>query len=188
MEPIQLDFPTEFYTDRLHIRYPVPGDGKAVHQSIEASLVELKPYMLFAHMNQTETEVEANIRESNAAFLKREDLRLLLFHKQTGEFIGSSGLHRIDWKVRKFEIGYWIDSRYSGQGYMTEAVKGMVEFAIRELHAKRIEIRCNAENWQSRKVAERCFFQLEAILKNDRRSIDKRKLIDTCVYARTDIQ
>ena len=105
MEPIQLDFPTEFYTDRLHIRYPVPGDGKAVHQSIEASLVELKPYMLFAHMNQTETEVEANIRESNAAFLKREDLRLLLFHKQTGDFIGSSGLHRIDWKVRKFEIG-----------------------------------------------------------------------------------
>ena len=185
MQPILLDFPNEFYTDRLHIRYPLPGDGKAVYQSIDASLSELKPYMPFAHIDQSEADVEANIRESHAAFLKREDLRLLLFHKQSGMFIGSSGLHRIDWKVRKFEIGYWIDSNYSGVGYMTEAVQGIVKFAIQELRAKRIEIRCNAENWKSRKVAERCFFQLEAILKNNSQSVDKSKLIDTYVYAIT---
>ena len=181
MQPILLDFPNQFYTDRLHIRYPLPGDGKAVHQSIESSLSELKP----AHNDQSEADVEANIRESYAAFLKREDLRLLLFHKQSGVFIGSSGLHRIDWNVRKFEIGYWIDSNYSGEGYMTEAVQGIVKFAIRELRAKRIEIRCNAENWKSRKVAERCFFQLEAILKNNSQSVDRSKLIDTYVYAIT---
>jgi ribosomal-protein-serine acetyltransferase len=185
MQPILLDFPNEFYTDRLHIRYPLPGDGKAVHQSIESSLSELKPYMPFAHIDQSEADVEANIRESHAAFLKREDLRLLLFHKQSGVFIGSSGLHRIDWNVRKFEIGYWIDSNFSGEGYMSEAVQGIVEFAIRELSAKRIEIRCNAENWQSRKVAEGCYFQLEAILKNNSKSVDRSKLNDTCVYAIT---
>ena len=60
-------------------------------------------------------------------------------------------------------MGYLIDSNYSGKGYMIEAEKGMIDFAIQELHAKRIEIRCNAENGQSRRVAERCFFQLEAI-------------------------
>nr|WP_278250316.1 GNAT family N-acetyltransferase [Bacillus sp. Cs-700] len=109
----------------------------------------------------------------------------MLFHKQSGMFIGSSGLHRFDWNVRKFEIGYWIDSNYSGEGYMTEAVQGIVKFAIQELRAKRIEIRCNAENWKSRKVAERCFFQLEAILKNNSQSVDKSKLIDTYVYAIT---
>ena len=185
MKPIRFDFPNEFYTDRLHIRYPFPGDGKAVYQSIVASLSELKPYMPFAHIDQSEDNVEANIRESHAAFLNREDLRLLIFHKQSGVFIGSSGLHRIDWAIRKFEIGYWIDSEYSGQGYMTEAVEGIVAFAIRELRAKRIEIRCNVENWQSRKVAERCFFKLEAILKNNCYSVDKSKLIDTCIYART---
>ncbi|WP_369522738.1 GNAT family N-acetyltransferase [Pseudalkalibacillus hwajinpoensis] len=37
---------------------------------------------------------------------------------------------------------------------MIEADKGMVDFAIQELHTKRIEIRCNAENGQSRRVAE----------------------------------
>ncbi|WP_369522737.1 hypothetical protein [Pseudalkalibacillus hwajinpoensis] len=72
------------------------GDGKAVYPFIEASLVQRKPHMLLTHTNQTETEVEANIRESNAAFLKRYDLRLLFFHKLTGDYIGSSGLHRID--------------------------------------------------------------------------------------------
>ena len=185
MQPILLDFPNEFYTDRLHIRNPLPGDGKAVHQSIEASLNELKPYMPFAHSDQSEADVEANIRESHAAFLKREDLRLLIFHKQSGVFIGSTGLHRIDWNVRKFEIGYWIDSNYTGKGYMTEAVNGIVSFAFQELEARRLEIRCNADNSQSRKVAERCFFQLEAILRNDGQSVDDSKLINTCVYAIT---
>ena len=185
MEPILLDIPNKFSTDRLHIRSPLPGDGVKVHQSIDASLEELKPWMPFAHIDQTEEDVEANIRESHVAFLKREDLRLLLFHKQTGDFIGSSGLHRIDWNVRKFEIGYWIDSRYAGQGYMSEAVQGIVDYAFSELNARRLEIRCNATNWRSRRIAEKQSFQLEAILRNDHVSIDGSKLTDTCVYALT---
>ncbi|WP_283154034.1 GNAT family N-acetyltransferase [Guptibacillus hwajinpoensis] len=185
MEPILLDIPNKFSTDRLHIRFPLPGDGVSVHQSIDASLEELKPWMPFAHIDQTEEDVEANIRESHVAFLKREDLRLLLFHKQTGDFIGSSGLHRIDWNVRKFEIGYWIDSRYAGQGYMSEAVQGIVDYAFSELNARRLEIRCNATNWRSRRIAEKQSFQLEAILRNDHVSIDGSKLTDTCVYALT---
>ncbi len=185
MKPILFDIPSKFSTDRLHIRFPLPGDGVSVHQSIAASLEELKPWMPFAHIDQTEEDVEANIRESHVAFLKREDLRLLLFHKQTGDFIGSSGLHRIDWNVRKFEIGYWIDSRYAGQGYMSEAVQGIVDYAFSNLNARRLEIRCNATNRRSRRIAEKQLFQLEAILRNDHVSIDGSKLTDTCVYALT---
>ncbi|TKD69948.1 GNAT family N-acetyltransferase [Pseudalkalibacillus hwajinpoensis] len=184
MKPILIDFPCEFETERLHIRYPMPGDGKAVHQSIQASIEDLKNWMPFARSEQTLDDVEANIRESHVDFLKRTDLRLLLFHKASGEFIGSSGLHRIDWNVRKFEIGYWMDSRYSGHGYMSEAVKGILDFAFDQLKAKRVEIRCNTNNLRSRKVAERVNFDLEAILQNDGISIDGKELIDTCVYAK----
>ncbi len=184
MEPILIDFPYEFETNRLHIRYPLPGDGKVVHASIQASIEELKPWMSFARSEQTVDDVEVNIRESYEAFLKREDLRLLLFHKQTGEFIGSSGLHRIDWEVRKFEIGYWMDSRYTGQGYMTEAVKGICEFAFEHLHARRLEIRCNPRNIRSRKIAESSQFNLEGILKQEDKSFDGIEVEDTCVYAK----
>ncbi|WP_043930898.1 GNAT family N-acetyltransferase [Bacillus sp. EB01] len=186
MNPILLEFPSEFETDRLLIRLPKPGDGKAVYQAIQASLEELKPWMPWAHANQSEDDVEANIRESHTKFLMREDLRLLVFNKSTGELIASSGLHRINWEVPKFEIGYWIDSRFSGKGFMTEAAKGIANFAFNELGAKRVEIRCDSRNEKSRKIPERLGFQLEGILKND--SIDVvGNLSSTCIFAKTTI-
>src|SRR5699024_4396696 len=117
--PLLLEFPHEFYTKRLLIRIPLPGDGVAVHAAIEASREELKKWLPFAREYQTVEEVEANVREAHISFLKREDLRLHIFDRENGEFIGSSGLHRIDWFIPKFEIGYWIDQRESGKGYIT---------------------------------------------------------------------
>ncbi|WP_316570285.1 GNAT family N-acetyltransferase [Neobacillus sp. YIM B06451] len=183
MVPILKEFPCEFETERLLIRLPKPGDGKAVFDAIQASIQELKPWMPFAKIEQTEEDVEANIREAYAKFIKREDLRLLVFDKQSGVLIGSSGLHRIDWSVPKFEIGYWIDSRYSGKGYMTEAVQGIFDFAVSQLSAKRIEIRCDSRNVKSRAIPERLGFQLEGILRNDVLSVDG-DLRDTCVFAK----
>ncbi|WP_163102970.1 GNAT family N-acetyltransferase [Peribacillus alkalitolerans] len=184
MDPILFDFPTEFTTERLLIRMPKSGDGKVVYDAIVASLTELKPWMPFAHKDQSPEDVEANIREAHLNFLKREDLRLLVFLKETGEFIASSGLHRIDWSIPKFEIGYWIDSRYSGQGYMTEAVEGIMDFAFSELKARRIEIRMDTENHKSRAIPERLGFTLEGILRNNGVSVDSEKLTDTCIYAK----
>ncbi|MEH7472608.1 GNAT family N-acetyltransferase [Priestia megaterium] len=184
MNPLLLDFPSEFYTKRLFIRMPLPGDGKAVSQAINESIEELKPWMPFAQTEQTVEEAEINIRKSHTQFLEREDLRLLIFLKETGEFVGSSGLHRIDWNVPKFEIGYWINSRFSNKGYMTEAVEGIMNFALKELKAKRVEIRCDSNNAKSRAIPEKLGFRLEGILENDDVSVNGVDLRDTCIYAK----
>ncbi len=184
MNPVLKEFPEEFTTERLIIRMPRPGDGKVVYEAIKASINELKPWMPFAGYEQTEKDVELNIRSAHISFLKREDLRLLVFLKETGEFIASSGLHRINWAIPKFEIGYWIDTRFSGKGYMTEAVQGIVNFAFTELHANRLEIRCDTRNQKSRAIPERIGFVLEGVLRNDDLSPDTNELRDTCVYAK----
>jgi len=184
MKPILIDFPEEFYTDRLIIRKPMPGDGVAVYPAMQASMNELKQWMPWAHMEQTQEDLEANLREAHVRFLTREDLRLHIFHKETGAFIASSGLHRINWDIPKFEIGYWIDSRFSGNGYMTEAVQAIVNFAFNELKAKRVEFRCDTRNVRSRAIPERLGFTLEGVLKNDELSGDKKEVRDTCVYAK----
>lgn len=184
MKPILIDFPEEIFTKRLLIRKPMPGDGKAVYAAIKASLNELKPWMPWAHTNQTVEDVEGNIRDAHAKFLTREDLRLHIFHKVTGEFIGSSGLHRINWDIPKFEIGYWIDTRLSGKGYITEAAEGITDFAFKELNAKRVEIRCDSQNVRSRAIPEKLGYTLEGILKNDGISGEGTDLRDTCVYAK----
>ena len=184
MKPILLDFPNKFSTDRLLICMPMPGDGNVVYQAMQASLNELKEWMPWAHREQTEEDVEANMREAHAKFLTREDLRLHIFNRETGEFIGSSGLHRINWDIPKVEIGYWIDTRFSGKGYITEAAEAIAKFAITELKAKRVEIRCDSNNTKSRAIPERLGFTLEGILKNDQISANGKELRDTCVYAK----
>lgn len=185
MNPILFDFPTEIFTERLHIRMPLPGDGKVVFEAVQASIEELKPWLPFAKYEQTETNTETNIRESYAKFIKREDLRLLIFLKETNQFIGSSGLHNPNWKVPKFEIGYWMDTRFGGQGYMTEAVQGITEYAFHELKARRLEIRCDTLNHKSRAIPERLGFTLEGTLKNEDLSVSGNGLRDTFLFAKT---
>ncbi|GGA78035.1 GNAT family N-acetyltransferase [Ornithinibacillus halotolerans] len=183
MNPILIDFPSEFETERLVIRMPMPGDGEVVYESKQVSKKELLPWMAWAHRDGTLEEEEINIREAHINFLTRQDLRLLVFDKETGVLVANSGLHRIDWKSRKFEIGYWVDSRHSGKGYITEAVQGITNFAFHELQANRVEIRCDANNLKSRAVAERVGYDLEGILRKDSYDVYGKELRDTCLYA-----
>jgi RimJ/RimL family protein N-acetyltransferase len=184
MNPILLDFPSEFTTKRLLLRAPIFGDGKAVNSAIYSSINELRPWLPFAQQIPTVQDTETNIREAVAKFILREDLRFLIFDRFDGQFIGSTGLHRMNWNVRSFEIGYWIDSRFSGRGFMTEAVEGLIQFSIIELDAKRIEIRCDTNNDRSRKIPEKLGFTLEGTYHHDDLSADGKSLRDTFVFAK----
>ncbi|UAL50903.1 GNAT family N-acetyltransferase [Metabacillus dongyingensis] len=182
--PLLIDFPTEITTERLCIRAPRPGDGKEVNAAINESMNELKPWMPFAQKPPTLEETEANIRQSCAKFILREDLRLLIFNRKKGHFIGSTGFHRMDWDVPKVEIGYWISTKYAGKGYMTEAVEALTLFAVKEFGAKRVEIRCDPENIRSRRIPEKLGFILEGVLRQDDVSADGMSLRNTCVFSK----
>jgi RimJ/RimL family protein N-acetyltransferase len=164
--PILRDFPDSFETERLLIRSPMPGDGAEVYAAVTESLEELRPWMPWARNELTVDVEEENMRRARAAFLERSDLMLLLFLKGTNTLVGGSGLHRIDWSVPRFEIGYWCRTRLSGQGYATEAVRGIASFAVDTLGARRVEIRCDSLNRRSARVAERAGFRLEGELRN----------------------
>lgn len=94
---------------------------------------------------------------------------LHLRDKATDEFVGSSGLHRMDWSARSFEIGYWVRTSRSGEGLVAEAVRGIEQFAIVHLQANRLEIRCDARNVRSASVAKRLGYTQEGILRRIKR-------------------
>ncbi|MFS0690994.1 GNAT family N-acetyltransferase [Sporosarcina sp. 179-K 8C2 HS] len=178
------NFPTEFESERLIIRMPEVEDALDVWNAIRNSLSALKDWMPFAQKAPELHVTEDNLRQAIADFITRKDLRLHMFSKETGEFVGSTGLHRIDWTVPKFEIGYWLDTKFEGRGLMTEAVERLTRFAFEELNARRVEIRCDEENVRSRSVAERAGFELEGTLKCDSLSVDGKHLRNTCIYAK----
>ena len=165
--PILRDFPDGFETERLQIRSPMPGDGPELHAAVVESLDELTPWMPWPREHRTVQDSEASARQARVRFLERTELRMHLYLKGTRTLVGSSGLQRIDWRVPKFEIGYWCRTRFAGRGYTTEAVRGITAFAFDALGAKRVEIRCDPLNQASARVAERAGFRLEGELRND---------------------
>lgn len=178
------NIPESFESERLVIRAPRVEDATEVWEAINSSLPAFREWFPWAKSSLMPSETEENIRGAVAKFITREDLRLHLYSKKTGEFIGSSGLHGIDWAIPKFEIGYWLNTKFEGHGYMTEAVSRIAEFAIEELGARRVEIRCDEKNVKSRTVAERAGFVLEGTLKNESLSVDGKSLRNTCIYAK----
>lgn len=182
-EPILRDFPYGLETERLTIRGPLPGDATRLREAVVESQAELKPWMPWAVEIPTEEAYEARVREGQLKFLARDDLWMMLLLKGTDTIIGGSGLHRIDWNVPKFEIGYWVRTSFAGQGYITEAVNGITAFAFDTLGARRVEIRCDVKNARSAAVARRAGYELEGTFHNDARN-HFDQLRDTYIFAR----
>lgn len=171
-------------SERLIIRCPRPQEDAAMlNAAILSSVEELKPWMPFAHNLLNLEEQVQRLEKVCQAYLERRDFTMLLFSKETGEMVGSSGVHRFDWEVGKFEIGYWAVTAHTGKGFITEAVERITQFCIEELHANRVEIRCNADNVKSAAVAQRLGFTLEGILRNEAREIDG-ELSHTMVFSK----
>ncbi|WP_141433406.1 GNAT family N-acetyltransferase [Bacillus sp. 03113] len=183
MKHLLIDFPDKIETERLYIRPCLPGDGNELFHAIEVSREDLKKWLPFVHTKQTIEETEENIRKAHAQFILREDFRLHIYRKKDQKLVGSTGFHRINWEVRKFEIGYWCHSYFQKKGYITETVQALIKFAFDSFQANRIEIRCDPDNTNSRKIPEKLGFTLEGILRKDCLSADGKSLRDTCVFS-----
>ncbi|MGI8348457.1 GNAT family N-acetyltransferase [Niallia circulans] len=184
MNPILLDIPLRIETDRLILRAPhQAGDGDVVFHAIKDSFHELKQWLSLFQTIPTVDEIEIILRNAHIDFLKRESFRYLIFHKETKEFIGTASLHGINWKIAKCEIGYWINTTYTGNGYMTEAVRALINHGFQQLKFSRIGIRCESTNVKSRSIPEKLGFKLEGTLRNDDLSADGSRLTDICIYS-----
>lgn len=183
MHPILREFPERFETDRLIVRAPLPSDAQQVNTAVIESFDELRPWMAWAKEKPTLEQTAETIRRAHGQFLLREELMLLLFLKDGETLVGSSGLHRIDWDIPSFEIGYWVRTSYGGRGYITEAVRGITQFAFEYLDARRVFIKCDAMNTRSAAIARRAGFDYEGIHRCDTRD-HFGKLRDTLYFAR----
>lgn len=171
-------------TDRLELRAPVLGDARAVARAVQASLTELAAWMPWAVEDYGEPHAEESIRFAMADFVLRRDLRYHVFDALSNELVGSTGLHRIDWRVPRFEIGYWLASRFTGNGYATESTRALTAYAFEDLGAARVELRCDDRNLASAAVAERSGFELEGVMRNAVVDVDGAPA-HTRVYALT---
>lgn len=83
--------------------------------------------------------------------------------KETGKVIGSIGLEpdRRREDVKSMEMGYSLAEESWGKGYMTEAVRAVIDYAFDELGLVVLAICTGPENRRSQRVIEKCGFQYE---------------------------
>lgn len=188
-DPLLIDIPERLDGERTVLLAPRPGLGAELAVVVTQSLSHLRPWMVWAQDAPTAESAELVVRRMQADFIARRDLTWQLYARRpdgrAGRLLGGTGLHRMDWSVRRFEIGYWIRPEAAGQGHVSEAVRLLTALAFDRLAARRLEIRCDTRNLRSRAVAERCGFELEGVLRRDALGVDGTPR-DTAVYARID--
>lgn len=130
---------------------------------------------------QTEQEIIDLINSGNEQYEKGEMMSLAMVLKETDEFIGAIGFYRINWDAHRTEIGYILDSDYSGMGYMHEACKALIKFAFEEVNFHSLEAVINSDNFASIKVVEKLGFVREAYFKEN--TVRNGEFIDTVIYS-----
>ncbi len=89
---------------------------------------------------------------------------LHLFRHQDLALIGAITLGQIRRGVAQTAtLGYWIGEAYARQGYMTEALGLMLQFAFRELGLHRVEAACLPSNEASQRLLRRVGFREEGL-------------------------
>src|SRR5579862_1955671 len=106
--PVLRELPGELVGERVIVRPFRPGDGAQVWEAVEESREHILPWLPWGDKHKSPEDTEEFVRRSQARWMLREDLPVGIWERATGRFLGGSGLHRINWEVPSFEIGYWL--------------------------------------------------------------------------------
>ena len=167
-DPTDIDIPMPIVTPRLLLRPPQEGDGTAIHEAKLASWDELSKWMIWMFKPRHEASAEDDeefCRHKIEQFKKKEDITLLILERETGKYLGGTGLHKCDWTKRFFQLGYWIRTDETGKGYATEATTALIHYAFNALKANKISAYYAEGNTASQNVMEKAGFEREGVLR-----------------------
>ena len=80
--------------------------------------------------------------------------------------LGSISLMRFSWQHARAEVGYWLAGPARGKGHASRAVRLVTAWGFRSLDLHRIDLLAATGNPASQRVAERCGFTREAVLRS----------------------
>jgi RimJ/RimL family protein N-acetyltransferase len=114
------------------------------------------------------------------AVTTKDYLRLGIELATSGELLGTCALWGINAQCRRAELGYMLDSRAWGQGYMHEALSALLDYAFTELNLNRVEADTDPRNERSTRLLERLRFSKEGVFRE--RCIVDGEISDAAMY------
>lgn len=146
-------------------------------------------YEIINHTNLEFLEVPIKTLEEEKYFLNLNEAKRkanfehnysILFY---GKLIGACGIKIDQHRPWVGEIGYFIDQDFQGKGIATEAVRQLEKIGFERLDLQRITILMDIRNLASERVAQKCGYEKEGIMKKVHRIGED--YYDCFLYAKT---
>jgi ribosomal-protein-alanine N-acetyltransferase len=158
----------------IKLRYPRITDAKRF-----VELLDNDNFVFFIH--------RPNLEEEKKWIIKSREHRKKNFAHQyaitlDGKVIGGCGIKIDQHRSYIGEIGYFVAEEYWGKGIATKAVKILEKIGFKELGLKRISIVMNPKNKASEKVAIKCGYKKEGLMKSFVKI--RGKYTDSLLYAK----
>jgi [ribosomal protein S5]-alanine N-acetyltransferase len=150
----------EIETERLLLRKLSVADASDMYEY--AQDVELAGLGLWKPLSTLE-QCAADLQTVEERYAAGDCFAWALEVKAERKMIGRAGFVQYSSEHARAELGYALNRRYWGQGYMTEATKAIIEHGFRSLHLHRVEAICLPENRASIRILEKVGMRFEGM-------------------------
>jgi len=152
------DFP-ELTTERLVLRQLTFDDKKAIFRlRSNKEINELIERETPKNLNQAEGFIQTCLD----AFENKNRVFWAVVLEGSNQLIGTIVFHKVDLENNYAEIGYEMNPDYQDEGYMSEAMKVVLDFGIMSMNLKTIEAYTHHNNAASIALLEKFLFTLQA--------------------------
>lgn len=152
-------------TERLILRLPSHGDFRewvALRSGSRGFLEPWDPVWASDHLSRS--SFTNRVYWANRSAASGSAFPLFLTRAEDGVLLGAVTLDNIRrGPAQSGTLGYWIGEGFARQGYMAEAVRGVVDYAFGTLDLSRVEAGCLPENAASRGLLEKSGFKYEGV-------------------------
>jgi ribosomal-protein-alanine N-acetyltransferase len=152
-------------TERLSLRLPAQGDFAAWRDLREQGVEFLQPWEPTWSQGHLSRKAFSNrVYWAQRSANSETAVPFFLTRRSDNALLGALTLDNIRrGPAQAGTVGYWIGAGFARQGYMREALEGVVHYAFSKLDLSRVEAACLPENIASRGVLEKSGFKYEGV-------------------------
>ena len=152
--------PERIPTERLVLRKPRMEDASVLFERYACD-PEVTRYLVWKpHKSLQETE--QFLRTCEQLWRAGRDYTYAITLREDDNLIGMFSLHPM---TVKLEVGYALAHPYWGKGYMTEALRTVIAWALKQPDIYRVQAFCDVENMASARVMEKAGMTREGRLR-----------------------
>ena len=181
------DHQIELTSSTLLLRPFRLDDAEAICEAVHESINEFLPWLPWCHSEYTIDDTRSLLESRATALEKQREYAFAIVHRASGRLVGACGVNQIDESNARANLGYWIRSSATRNGYASQASGMLARWAFEELGLQRVEVVAAVGNNASQRVAAKMGATREGVAR--KRLLVRGMAHDAVVYSllRTDL-